>query len=394
MPIPERHILHVDMDAFYASVEQQDRPELKGKQVIIGGRERGVVSAASYEARKFGVHSAMPIFQAKRICPKGIFLPVRMKRYAEISSMIMAILGRFTPLVEKASVDEAYLDVTGTEKLFGSPAELAARIKLDIRKETGLTCSIGVAPNKFLAKIASDLQKPDGLTVIKKQDVQGFMHCLPVGKIPGVGVRTLSILKGLGVVHAADILRLPPDLLIRRLGKAGHELMERARGQDNSPVVPCSEPKSFSAEHTLPEDIGDIEEIKRHLLIQAERVGHDLRRHGYSGRTVTLKIKYSDFSTVSRSHTDNAATDSTSSIYRTAAELLKNMPLKMKIRLIGVGVSNLVRGIHQLPLLDGDRHRKERELDSAVDRLRERYGSTIVVRGSVMGQAGKGNHTE
>ncbi len=319
----KRHILHVDMDAFYASVEQVDQPDLQGKPVIIGKGKRGVVSAASYEARKFGVHSAMPIFEARRLCPKGVFLPVRMSRYREVSRMIMAILGSYTPLMEKASVDEAFLDVTGTERLFGTPVQVAESIKSRIRKETGLTCSIGVAPNKFLAKIASDLEKPDGLTVIPHEKVKDFLRYLPVQKIPGVGSRTLDLLKGLGVVYAADILRIPEDFLIRKLGKAGYELIDRARGMDDSPVIPASEPKSFSAEHTLSDDTCDQVDV----------------RH--------------------------------------------------KVRLIGVGVSNLSRGIRQLSMLDRRRQKKEMALDNAVDRLRQRYGTSILVRGSIMEKLSK-----
>jgi len=384
MTSSDRHILHVDMDAFYASVEQADQPELRGKPVIIGGGRRGVVSAASYEARKFRVRSAMPIFEARRLCPEGFFLPVRMKRYREVSRRIMDILGNFTPLLEKASVDEAYLDVTGTEKLLGTPVQIAEKIKEKIRQQTGLTCSVGVAPNRFLAKIASDLEKPDGLTVIPHEKVQDFLATLPVQKIPGVGARTLEVLKNLGVVHASDILRIPEDFLIRKLGKAGHELVERARGIDNSPVISWSEPKSFSAEHTLSEDIGDREELKKHLLIQAERVGMDLRRHGYSGRTVTLKIKFSNFKTITRSRTCSMVSDSTAFIYGTAAELLDQIELKLKVRLIGVGVSNLRKGVRQLSLLEEENHKRERELDRAVDRLREKYGTSILMRGSVM----------
>jgi len=352
MSSTQRHILHVDMDAFYASVEQADRPELKGKPVIIGGGKRGVVSAASYEARKFKVHSAMPIFEARRLCPGGIFLPVRMKRYKEVSRQVMAILGNYSPLLEKASVDEAYLDVTGTEKLFGTPVQVAENIKRQIRQETGLSCSVGVAPNRFLAKIASDLEKPDGLTVIPHEKVQDFLRYLPVSKIPGVGTRTLEVLKSLGVVHASDILHVPEDILIRKLGKAGRELIERASGIDDSPVIPFSEPKSFSAEHTLPDDTGDMEEIRKHLLVQAERVGRDLRLHGYTGRTVTLKIKFANFRTITRSRTFADATAGTSEIYRWAVELLGQVDLRMKVRLVGVGVSRLSRGARQLSMLD------------------------------------------
>ena len=379
-----RHILHVDMDAFYASVEQADNRELRGKPVIIGGGKRGVVSAASYEARKFGVHSAMPMFQARRLCPNGIFLPVRMKRYREVSRLVMAILGSFTPLLEKASVDEAYLDVTGTERLFGPAVRVAENIKYQVRQETGLTCSIGVAPNKFLAKIASDMDKPDGLTVISHEKVQDFLKSLPVQKIPGVGKRTLEVLKTLGVRNVSDILGVPEDFLTRKLGKAGMELIERARGIDNSPVVPLSEPKSFSAEHTLPEDTGDMEEIRKHLLVQSERVGHDLRIHGYAGRTITLKLKFADFRTITRSRTFPDTISTTSEIYRRALELLDKVDIRLKVRLVGVGVSTLSRGARQLSMLDQGKKVKEMALDSAVDMLRERYGSSILVRGSVM----------
>ena len=394
MNTKHRHILHVDMDAFYASVEQVDRPGLRGKPVIIGGGKRGVVSAASYEARKFGVHSAMPIFEARRLCPDGIFLPVRMKRYKEVSRKVMAILGNFTPLLEKASVDEAYLDVTGTERLFGTPEQIADSIKRRIRQETGLTCSVGVAPNKFLAKIASDMDKPDGLYVIPHDKVEEFLRSLQVRKIPGVGTRTLEILRKLGVVHAADILSIPEDFLIRKLGKAGSELIERARGIDESPVVPCSEPKSFSAEHTLSDDIGDIEEIRKHLLVQAERVGHDLRLHGYTGRTVTLKIKFANFRTVTRSRTFPDSTSSTSEIYRRAARLLDQIDLNMKVRLVGVGVSNLTRGARQLSMLHEGQLRKEMAIDRTVDSLRERYGPSILVRGSVMDMVSKSGESD
>jgi DNA polymerase-4 len=394
MSSTQRHILHVDMDAFYASVEQADRPELKGKPVIIGGGKRGVVSAASYEARKFKVHSAMPIFEARRLCPGGIFLPVRMKRYKEVSRQVMAILGNYSPLLEKASVDEAYLDVTGTEKLFGTPVQVAENIKRQIRQETGLSCSVGVAPNRFLAKIASDLEKPDGLTVIQHEKVQDFLRYLPVSKIPGVGTRTLEVLKSLGVVHASDILHVPEDILIRKLGKAGRELIERASGIDDSPVIPFSEPKSFSAEHTLPDDTGDMEEIRKHLLVQAERVGRDLRLHGYTGRTVTLKIKFANFRTITRSRTFADATAGTSEIYRWAVELLGQVDLRMKVRLVGVGVSRLSRGARQLSMLEEGRHVRERALDSAVDRIRERYGTSILMRGSVMDMIRKNNDEE
>ena len=380
----KRHILHVDMDAFFASVEQADRPELIGKPVIVGGGNRGVVSAASYEARAYGIHSAMPIFKAGQLCPAGIFLPVRMQRYKQISRQIMEILARYSPLVEQASVDEAYLDISGTSDLFGKPPTVAEKIKNDIMRETRLTCSIGIAPNKFLAKIASDLQKPDGLTVIEEKDVAKFMRCLPVEKIPGVGAKTLKKLQELGVRTASDLLKFPEKFWIDRLGKAGMELVERARGIDHSRVVPRSEPKSFSAERTFPADTGDRTELKRYLLAQAERVGMDLRRHGYLGRTITLKIKGSDFKIVTRSRTLQDPACSTGIIFETAANLLDNMKIPYSVRLIGVSVSNLVKGVRQLSLIGNETVQKQEKLDKAMDYIRNRFGKEVIKRGRLM----------
>lgn len=378
----KRNILHVDMDAFYASVERVDRPELAGKPVIVGGGgNRGVVSAASYEARDYGVHSAMPIFRARQLCPDGIYLPVRMQRYKQVSRQIMEILLRYSPLVEQASVDEAYLDITGTANLLGRPEIIAKNIKREILKKTGLTCSVGIAPNKFLAKIASDLQKPDGLVIIAENEVQEFMRRLPVNKIPGVGSKTLNILQTYGIKTASDILKFSEKFMAGRFGKAGRDLLGHARGIDYSPVLSGSEPKSFSAETTFSHDTGDITELKKYLFDQVERVGIELRKRKYMGRTITLKIKFADFKTITRSRTIQVPTFSTGTIFKTASGLLDELGINRKIRLVGVGVSNLTRGVRQLALFSDQKDEKQAKLDQTIDRIRDVFGKEIIRRG-------------
>lgn len=366
------------MDAFFASVEILDKPELIGKPVVVGGSDRGVVCAASYEARKYGVRSAMPAGEARRRCPHAVFLPVRMQRYKEVSRQVMEPMYALSPLVQKTSVDEAYIDITSlrTEK---TPAETAMTLKEDIKATTGCTCSVGVAPNKFLAKIASDMNKPDGLFIIEENEVAAFLQTLPVGKIPGIGPKSLETLHRLGVKTAGDVLKHPPELWKERFGERGLHLYERAQGIDTSPVKPYSEPKSSGSETTFREDIGDREELKRRLYLQAENVGFDLRRHGRWGRTVTLKLRYSDFSTVTRSVSLKDPTRSTEVIFGEAAALLDALPLPRKVRLIGVSVSNLQKTGPRPSLLD-DSENDER-LDSVLDALREKYGRSAVTRG-------------
>ena len=380
-----REILHVDMDAFYASVESLDRPELSGKPVIVGGRtSRGVVSAASYEARSCGVHSAMPLFQAKLLCPDGIFLPARMKRYKEISRKIMNILMRYSPLVEQASVDEAYLDVSGTTNLLGPPEKVAMNIKRDIKNEIGLTCSVGVAPNKFLAKIASDLEKPDGLTIIPRADMSTFMGKLSIKKIPGVGPKTLRELQNFGIKTGLDLLNFSEKFWIDRFGKGGKDLSLRAKGIDNSPVIPHLAPKSFSAEETFAEDITRVDQLQKYLLAHAERVGTDLRVHGYFGRTVHIKIKFADFKTITRSRTLAEPTATTISIFKVASGLLDELETNRKIRLIGLGVSNLTKGVKQLSLLKNDISEKQQKIDRVVDAIRRQFGNEVIRRGQLI----------
>ena len=376
-----RRILHLDMDAFFASVEQLDDPSLRGKPVIVGKGDRGVVSAASYEARAFGVRSAMPVVQARRLCPHGIFVSGRMRRYSEVSRQVMAVLGEFSPLVEQASVDEAYMDVTGTRTLFGPPLELARALQARVREATGLSSSIGIAPVKFLAKIASDFRKPGGITVIEPEDVAAFLKDLPVGRIPGVGGKTLPRLASLGVATCGDVLRYSREFWEHKLGEWGRVLHARAMGLGSTEIVTGHEPKSSSAENTFERDVADLEELRRWMLLQSERVGRDLRKHGLCGRTVTLKVKFSDFKQITRSHTLEEPTDSDGEIFRAACALLDQVALVKKVRLIGVGVSNFAKGPRQLSLVPDASKEKAGRLDRAVDAIRDRHGKAAVKRG-------------
>lgn len=380
-----RRIMHLDMDAFFAAVEQADNPEYRGKPVMVGGAERGVVSAASYEARRYGVHSAMPIFQAKKLCPHGIYLPVRMSRYKEVSRKVMEILSGISPLIEQLSIDEAFADITGTEELFGTPRELAQKVKAEVKEQTSLTCSVGIAPNKFLAKIASDFHKPDGLTIIEDADVEDFLRALPARKIPGVGKRTAEELRNLGVVYATDILKLPLPFWNKKFGKWGARLYEKARGIDNSPVEPGSDPKSISAEETFGHDVDDTIELEKMLMAQAEEVGRDLRRHNLQGRTVTLKIKFTDFRTITRSKTLPDAVDSTQVLFDTGRQLLKDLRLAQKVRLIGLGISNFTPGFRQMTLAPAPTpaDRKQKQLDKALDSIQDRFGRSAIQRGRI-----------
>ncbi len=336
-------ILHLDMDAFYASVEQLDHPWLRGRCVIVGGSSgRGVVSAASYEARRFGVRSAMPVFQARRLCPQGVFIPPRMDRYQQLSREVMAVLREFAPLVEPVSIDEAFMDLAGTESLHGPPAALAAALKEVIRERLGLTASIGVAPNRFLAKIASDFRKPDGLTVIAPEQVQAFIERLPIAKVPGVGPKTHAKLEGLGIRFLGDIRRFPEPTLKACTGSYGGRLCELARGIDPTPVTPDSAAKSISSECTLEEDTCATAALTRCLLQQAEEVAAGLRQEGVKARTVVLKIKHADFRLFTRRTTFAPPTQSSKDLYRQAVRLLENARVTQKVRLIGLGATGFV----------------------------------------------------
>jgi DNA polymerase IV len=376
-------ILHIDMDAFYASVEQVDHPELIGKPVIIGGSQRGVVAAASYEARKFGVRSAMPVFEARRLCPNGVFLPVRRRRYQDVSHQVMKILDTVSPLVEQVSIDEAFIDITGTESLHGPEITLIGKIKEAIKDRTSLTCSIGIAPNRFLAKIASEMNKPDGWTIINEEDVAALLQKLPINKIPGIGPKTAQVMTELGIQTAVDVLRFPQEFWVRRLGRSGVDLYDRAQGIGATAVIPHRAPKSCSAEATFASDTADTEDLKKWLLSQSEEVGRDLRKDGIKGKTITLKVKYANFKTVTRSTTLPEATHSTRVIYDTALKLLLKLKIKEKVRLIGVGVSNFAVGMEQKNLFPDNFLHKQEGLDRALDRIQNKFGSKAILRGRV-----------
>jgi DNA polymerase-4 len=400
-----REIIHLDMDAFYASVEVLDDPGLKGKPVIVGGgMKRGVVSAASYEARKFGVHSALPVARAKRLCPHGIFLPVRMERYKEVSDRIFEIFRRFTPLVEPLSLDEAFLDVTGSVRLFGSGVEIARRIKALVRAEAGLTVSAGVASSKFLAKIASDMDKPDGLTVVPHGKEMEFLDPLPVGRLWGVGEVTRRALEEMGVRTVGELGKVPPETLARKFGRHGLHLHELSRGVDDREVETEREIKSMGREDTYDEDLLDGEDLRRELLAIATRVAARLRRHGMKGRTISLKVKYADFRLVTRETTLNSSTDDGGEIFRHALFLLGRTDAGTRpVRLLGIYLSNFgEEGIKreewgQIPLFG---HRPEprapssreprgkdparvAKLNETVDRIREKYGEKGIRPGTL-----------
>ncbi|WP_297048218.1 DNA polymerase IV [uncultured Desulfovibrio sp.] len=394
-------ILHLDMDAFFASVEQLDDPTLRGRPVIIGGDRRGVVSTASYEARRFGVHSAMPMTTARRLCPQGVFLRGRGARYSELSARIMACLREFSPAVEPASIDEAYLDASGLERLFGPPEALARAVKARVAEVTGgLTCSVGLAPVKFLAKICSEVNKPDGIFILPPEAVDDFLLSLEVTRLPGVGRRMAESLRGLGITRVARLRALSREFLERRYGKWGLVLHERARGIDPRPVTPEHEVKSEGAERTFARDVRDRELLCRALFAHAERVGARLRRNGLAGRTVTLKIKFADFRQITRSRTLGGRTDATATIFETARELLEEEDPSQPIRLIGLSVSGFEAPAEQLLLpgaagCSGRRGRgglpapeeeaRRRRLDRALDVLRDRFGANAVQRGGIHG---------
>lgn len=380
-------ILHIDMDAFYAAVEQLDDPSLRGRCVIVGGTSgRGVVATASYEARRFGVRSAMPVFEARRRCPQAVFITPRRERYQAVSRQVMAILARFTPLVEPVSIDEAYLDVAGCERISGTPAQIARRIKALILEQTGLTCSVGGAPVKFLAKVASEMQKPDGLTLIAASEVAGVIEKLAIERVPGVGPAALARLAPWGVKTLADAGRLGEAVLVRLMGKFGGRLAALARGEDPSPVTPHSETKSISAEVTLARDTVDICEVKKILLDQAEDVARQLRHQGLRARTVVLKLKHADFRQVTRSRTLERPTQSAHALFGAAGSLLDAYRLRQPVRLAGVGAANLVPASRpvQQTLFDAVGGRKAdaewERVERVLDAIEARFGPRAVRR--------------
>ena len=384
-----RAIIHLDMDAFYPSVEALDNPALKGKPVIVGGsRERGVVSSASYEARKFGVHSAQPMATAMRLCPQGIFLPVRMRRYKEVSRQVFEIFYRFTPLVEPLSIDEAFLDVTGSLRLFGQPESIAEKIKRCVLEETGLTVSAGVAPNKFVAKIASDMDKPDGLTIVPSDRVREFLDPLPIEKMWGVGKATREALMRLKVRTFKDLRQMPVKVLEKKFGKYGLKMHQLSMGIDEREVVADHEVKSISHEETFSQDIQDIDAGKKEILRLSNKVAHRARKMQAAGRTITLKVKYSDFRQITRAETLSSPTDDGFEIYSTACRLLRKTAVGMRpVRLLGISLSQLsFHGAEsQFSLFERDEQFKKRKsLNMALDSLYEKHGENSVRPGTLL----------
>ncbi|WP_156952665.1 DNA polymerase IV [Maridesulfovibrio frigidus] len=385
----QKFIMHLDMDAFFASVEQMDNPELRGKPIAIGSpHKRSVLSTASYEARKFGVRSAMSSVHALKLCPHLILVPGRMERYKDISNQVMAVLGNYSPVVEQASIDEAYLDITGTERLFGPPLELAENVKKDILNTVGLTASIGIAPVKFLAKIASDLKKPAGISIIEKDEVESFLETLPIEKIPGIGKKALPRFHSFGIRFAADMRRFSPEFFKERFGERGLVLHAKAAGIDPTPVAVGGQMKSSSAENTFGDDVCDPQILKTWLLKQSERISADVRRKGLKGRTVTLKVKFPDFRQITRSKTLAKRTSNSDTIYKAGCRLLEAEGYMGPIRLIGIGISNFEDRSRQLSLLTTeetlDDDKKLDDLDKAVDKVREKFGTAMLTRGSLL----------
>lgn len=379
-------ILHVDMDAFYASVEELDNPALAGRPVVVGGTPdgRGVVAAANYAARRFGIHSAMPAAQAKRLCPQAVFIRSRMDRYAQVSRAIRTIFARYTPLVEPLSLDEAFLDVTSSLRLFGDAQTIARRIKRDIRDELGLVASVGVAPNKFLAKLASDLNKPDGLVVVPTRAIEAFLAPLPVSRLWGVGKVANRDLSELGVQTIGDLRNVPEELLERRFGRSAAHLRRLARGIDDRPVVPDRDAKSISHETTFATDIDDAEILRSWLLELSEQVATRLRRHALRGRTVFIKVRYADFRTVTRSESLDAPTSVTRVLYLAAARLLRSElgSRPPPVRLLGMGVSGVTaETLEQGELFEETNREQQRRIDSVVDEIKTRFGNRALRRG-------------
>lgn len=391
-------ILHIDMDAFYASVEQRDHPELRGQPVIVGwlGR-RGVVCAASYEARPYGVRSAMPMSTARRLCPHGVFLPVRMKHYAHISQQIRNIFFAFTPLVEPLSLDEAFLDVHGCEGLFGTAAEIARRIKEQIKAETGLTASVGVAPNKFLAKLASDHGKPDGFVVLPSDQVAAFLAPLPVGRIWGVGAKGEKRLHKMGINTIGQLAALSESVLFDHFGEGGRHIWQLAQGRDDRAVLSDREAKSISTETTFAHDVADRAVLRTWLLDLVDHLAARLRQHKLHARTVELKIRSSDFHTWTRCQALPEATNLTDVLWQAALSLLDRSLSRdmLPLRLLGVGAARLASaGAIQGQLFDTELRGRRIALDQTIDTIRGQFGQGAIQRGSFIKPSESGDAEE
>jgi DNA polymerase IV len=384
-----RTILHIDMDAFFAAVEQSDHPEWRGKPVVVGsdpkgGKGRGVVSTCSYEARRFGIHSAMPISKAWQLNPDAIYVQPRGTRYAGISRQVMAILANYSPDLEPLSIDEAFLDITSTQKLFGGAEAMAKKIKAEILEQTNLTASIGIAPNKFVAKIASDLRKPDGLVIVTAAGLSEFLAPLEIARLWGCGPKTVPVLQGMGIFTIGDLAARSQQELAGKLGQSGLHFWRLARGMDDRPVSDDREAKSVSREFTFEIDCGDEAEMRTTLLGLCDDLAYDMRRHEQQGRTITLKIRLADFSTFTRSHSLDAPTDASAELFRQIEKLFASFKRGgQAVRLLGVGVTQLQHGEGQLDLFSQGEERRDK-VDSIMDDVRKKFGAKAISRASLL----------
>lgn len=385
MPNTDRLILHIDMDAFFISVEQRDNPALRGKPAAVcGSLSRSVVTSATYEARPFGIRAGMSTQEAKRRCPQLILVEGNHSKYTETAARIFSILKKFTPLVEVASIDEAYLDITGSLLLYNSPFHIAQSIKSQIREREHLTCSIGVAPNKLLAKLGSRLKKPDGLVVIKKENVEEVLKDLPVSKLNGIGPKLAEALNSINIITCGQLGKFPVSVLSKRFGGIGERLHEMGLGLDDSPVVPFDEEedaKSISHSVTLEEDTSDPNILRKVLLQLSEKVSRRMRREGFFGKRIAITVRYSDFFTFSKQKTLSKWVNSGNEIFKLSSEILESIPHPKPIRLLGVGVSLLKKEWCQLDLFE--KKEKKDNLLKAMDRVNERFGDWTLTWGGL-----------
>ncbi len=382
-----RRIMHIDLDAFFVSVEQAERPELRGKPVVVGGRpdQRGVAAAASYEARAFGLHSGMPLVTASRLCPQAIFIEGNFPKYRHASEKFMKILADFSPFMEPMGLDEAYLDVTGFESLHGSIRQMALAIKKRVKDEIGLTASVGIASGKVVAKVASELSKPDGLIEVPAGGERAFFAPLPIGKLPGIGKKTERLLRGLGIATIGELARMPLSTLKSHFGASGEVLQRFASGVDERKVEPPGEAKSISRETTFAQDTRNRPQLEATLRYLSERVGSELREQNKQACCVTLKLRYADFTTITRSRTLSQPFDADQTIFETGLGLLKKALSQDKraVRLIGIGVSHLTKPGSQLSMWDSSAL-KLGQLNRAIDRIRQKYGFTAIQTGRTL----------
>lgn len=377
-------IMHVDMDAFYASIEQRDDPSLRGLPVIVGGTgARGVVATASYEARKFGVGSAMAMSKARRLCPNGIFIDGNHAYYEAVSTQLMDILGSFSPMVEPLSLDEAFLDISGLSRHHASPEEMGRAVKRRIFEELELVASVGIAPNKFLAKLASDLEKPDGLVIIREENVREVLRPLSVRRLWGVGQFTATQLAGLGITTIGDVADAPVQRLAKVLGKQAYTLKELADGIDKRKVEPVRKVQSVGNEETFATDIWERADIEKELLRLSEKVGGRLRRKGLFALTVMLKVRFASFRTVTRSVTLKEGTQYDEVLYRTACELYDKVRATEPIRLLGVTASHLT-DTEEVSLFESDSDKKKKTLYRTVDALKAKFGASIITKANLI----------